>query len=161
MFTRSVSLTPLDWLRQFFCFFFDKFVFGTHVAPPSFEARLALFDQIFFSQPHISPRPRCPNRKISKKLLAICLTCHQFWFVFFPSCCSLTKLGQFWPFRPPPGHPKWYLTSKSSLQPSIHIFRKSKKNGNFSHLFFSGNHKSMIAPPPSHPLGLTIGARLI
>ena len=55
--------------------------------PSPFETRLALFDRIFFSQPHISPRLRCPNRKITKKLLATCLTCHLFWLVFFPSCC--------------------------------------------------------------------------
>ena len=35
------------------------------------------------------------------------------------------KLRQFWTFQPPPDHTKSYLTAKSSLQPSIRIFRKS------------------------------------
>ena len=72
-------------------------------------------------------RLRCPNRKMIRKLPVTCLTCHLFWLVFFPSCCSLMKLRQFWPFQPPPDPTKCFLTAKSSPQPSIHIFRKSKK----------------------------------
>ena len=49
---------------------------GAVSAPPPFQAYFALFDQIFFTQPHISPRLRCPNRQITKKFLATCLTCH-------------------------------------------------------------------------------------
>ena len=40
-------------------------------------------------QPHISPRLRCFNRKITKKLFATCVTRHLFWFVIFTSSCSL------------------------------------------------------------------------
>ena len=107
--------------------------------------------ETFFLQHHISPRLRCSKRKITKKVLARCLTFHLFWtlvsifsFLLLPTGSTLMKLGQVWPLWPPPDHTKCFLTLKSSPQPFIYIFRKSKKIGNFSHSFFSGNHKSVI-----------------
>ena len=58
------------------------------VQDPNFIDFPSLFDQFFFSQPHISSKLRSPNRKVTKKLLATCLTCHLFWFIYILSYCS-------------------------------------------------------------------------
>ena len=63
----------------------------------------------------------------------------NFPLLLLPTGSPLMKLWQFWPFQSPPDHPKCYLTAKSSPQPSIHIFRKSKKKlATFPIDFFRG-----------------------
>ena len=59
-------------------------------------------------------------------------------FLLLPTGSPLMKLWQFWPFQSPPDHTKCYLTAKSSPQPSIHIFRKSKKKWQLFPLIFFG-----------------------
>ena len=73
------------------------------------------------SQQKNNQKVACNMSNLSPILVSI------FSFLLLPTGSPLMKLGQFWPFGPPPDHPKWYLTSKSSPQPSISIFRKSKK----------------------------------
>ena len=82
----------------------------------------------------------------------------NFPLLLLPTGSPLMKLWQFWPFQSPPDHPKCYLTAKSSPQPSIHIFRKSKKKlATFPIDFFRGIAKvwegGHFTPPP-HQIGL-------
>ena len=75
-------------------------------------------------------------------------------FILLPTGSPLTKLGQFWPLLTSPGLTKCYLTAKSSLQHSIHIFRKSqKKLATFPINFFRGITKvwegGCFSPPPA------------
>ena len=84
----------------------------------------------------------------------------NFPLLLLPTGSPLMKLWQFWPFQSPPDHPKCYLTAKSSPQPSIHIFRKSKKKlATFPIDFFRGIAKvwegGHFTPPPPHQIGLT------
>ena len=83
----------------------------------------------------------------------------NFPLLLLPTGSPLMKLWQFWPFQSPPDHPKCYLTAKSSPQPSIHIFRKSKKKlATFPIDFFRGIAKvwegGHFTPPPPHQIGL-------
>ena len=91
------------------------------------------------------------------KLATICAS--HFAFLLLPTGSPLMKLGQFWPLLPPPGQTKCYLTAKSSLQHSIHIFRKSKKNQQlFLWAFFEEPRlydRGGSSSPPPHPIGLT------
>ena len=70
------------------------------------------------------------------------------------------KLGQFWPLFPPRDHTyECFLTQKSRLEPSIHIFRKSK---NIAHQFVWGNHQYTYdggffsQTHPHHQIGLIL-----
>ena len=90
------------------------------------------------------------------KLATICAS--HFAFLLLPTGSPLMKLSQFWTLLPSPGQTNWYLTAKSSLQHSIHIFRKSKKNQQlFLWAFFEEPHlydRGGSASPPPHPIGL-------
>ena len=92
------------------------------------------------------------------KLATICAS--HFAFLLLPTGSPLMKISQFWPLLPPPGQTKCYLTAKSSLQHSIHIFRKSKKNQQlFLWAFFEEPHlydRGGSASPPPHPIGLMV-----
>ena len=78
----------------------------------------------------------------------------HFSFLLLATGSPLLKSWQFWPFQSPPDHTKCYLTAKSSPQPSIHIFRKSKKKlATFPIDFFRGIAKvwegGHFTPPPA------------
>ena len=78
---------------------------GAANAPPTVRSTCGTFWPKNGSQPHISPRLRCFNRKITQKLCATCITRHLFWLVISPSCCSrqgppLWNWGNFDHFNP-------------------------------------------------------------
>ena len=80
---------------------------GAANAPPTVRSTCGTFWPKNGSQPHISPRLRCFNRKITQKLCATCITRHLFWLVISPSCCSrqgppLWNWGKFDHFGPLP-----------------------------------------------------------
>ena len=66
-------------------------------------------------------------------------TNYHFAFLLLPTGSPLMKLRQVCPLWPPPDHTECNLTEKSSPQPSILIFRKSKKKlATFPINFFRG-----------------------
>ena len=84
------------------------------------------------------------------QLTFVCV--NNFSFILLPTGSPLTILGQFWPLLPSPGLTKRCLTAKSSLQHSIHIFRKShKKLATFSLSIFRGTTyiREGGRPPPA------------
>ena len=80
------------------------------------------------------------NQKVTCNMLQLTFICvSYFGFILLPTGSPLMKLGQFWPLLPSPGKTKCYMNAKSSLQHSIHIFRKSqKKLATFPINFFRG-----------------------
>ena len=93
------------------------------------------------TQLHVSPRLRCCDRNKAQNLFARCnnviapCLVRNLSFMLLPTE-PLTKLSQFWPLLFPPDHTKCYLTVKSSLKLSIHMFGRSKE---WETCFLSGN----------------------
>ena len=106
--------------------------------------RLALFYRFFFLPTSYLVETKMSQQKNNQKVACNMsnfspILVSNISFLLLPTGSPIMKLGQFWPFGPPPDHPKWYLTSKSSPQPSISIFRKSKKKlATFPINFFRG-----------------------
>ena len=110
------------------------------------------------SQPHISPRLRCFNRKITQKLCATCITGHLFWLVISPSCCSrqgppLWNWGNFDHFNPLQTTLNVIWLKKVVPNLPFTYLGKVKKNWQlFPLLFFGESQKyergGVCRPPP-------------
>ena len=111
------------------------------------------------SQPHISPRLRCFNRKITQKLCATCITRHLFWLVISPSCCSrqgppLWNWGNFDHFNPLQTTLNVIWLKKVVPNLPFTYLGKVKKNWQlFPLLFFGESQKyergGVCRPPPA------------
>ena len=121
------------------------------------------------SQPHISPRLRCFNRKITQKLCATCITRHLFWLVISPSCCSrqgppLWNWGNFDHFNPLQTTLNVIWLKKVVPNLPFTYLGKVKKNWQLFPLLFFGESQKYerggVCRPPPHPIGLTIGWKI-
>ena len=132
---------------------------GAANAPPTVRSTCGTFWPKNGSQPHISPRLRCFNRKITQKLCATCITRHLFWLVISPSCCSrqgppLWNWGNFDHFNPLQTTLNVIWLKKVVPNLPFTYLGKVKKNWQlFPLLFFGESQKyergGVCRPPPA------------
>ena len=128
-------------------------------APPTVRSTCGTFWPKNGSQPHISPRLRCFNRKITQKLCATCITRHLFWLVISPSCCSrqgppLWNCGNFDHFNPLPTTLNVIWLQKVVPNLPFTYLGKVKKNWQLFPLIFFGESQKyqrggVCRPPPA------------
>ena len=132
---------------------------GAANAPPTVRSTCGTFWPKNGSQPHISPRLRCFNRKITQKLCATCITRHLFWLVISPSCCSrqgppLWNCGNFDHFNPLPTTLNVIWLQKVVPNLPFTYLGKVKKNWQLFPLIFFGESQKyerggVCRPPPA------------
>ena len=127
------------------------------ISPPTIQSTCSTFWPKNGTQPHYSPRLRCFNRKITKKLHATCKTRHLFWLVIFPPCNSrqgppLWNWGIFDNFRPLPTTLNVIWLQKVVPNLPISYLGKVKKNWQLFPLIFFGESQKYerggVFPPP-------------
>ena len=138
---------------------------GSGDTPPTVRSTCGTFWPKNGSQPHISPRLRCFNRKITQKLCATCITRHLFWLVISPSCCSrqgppLWNCGNFDHFNPLPTTLNVIWLQKVVPNLPFTYLGKVKKNWQLFPLLFFGKSQKYerggVCRPPPHPIGLRV-----